>query len=112
MNMHLLHEENMQERVQAAGSRYLVQVMLESMIVVTDVQLTCTVHACARQILPGGIWNRDSRWLQKKRTPGQLNHGQAQVQHSLLLTPSQALTSTHFPVGCKMNSDKAKCVRV
>ena len=73
MNMHLLHEENMQERVQAAGSRYLVQVMLESMIVVTDVQLMCTIHACARQILPDGIWNRDSRWLQKKHTPGQLN---------------------------------------
>ena len=38
-----------------------------------------------------GIWNPDSRWLQKKHTPGQLNHGQAQVQHPLLLTPSQAL---------------------
>ena len=37
MNMHLLHEENIQERVQAAGGRYLVQAMLESMIVVTDV---------------------------------------------------------------------------
>ena len=48
--MELVHEENMRERVQAAGSRYLVQVMLESMIVVTDVQLMCTVHACARQI--------------------------------------------------------------
>ena len=53
--MHLVHDENMQERVQAAGSRCLVQVMLESMIVVTDVQLMCTVHACDRQILPDGF---------------------------------------------------------
>lgn len=67
----------------SAGSRCLVQVMLESMTVVTDVQLMCTVHACVRQ------------WLQKKHTSEQLNHHRAQVQHSLLLTPSQAFVQVH-----------------